>query len=243
MSSALVSARRSLVLAALVNTIAFSAVPAHARDDKTSHWGGSVSFAPQWKAHEKLQESLWAEGEGSIEGSEFTVGVVRGSTGGGEWGVSFVRKPVKNGTTITRLTEDSDSQFLVRQTHLLVFQKVYLEGVEFHSFIPFVTLKNRVQIGINLGGGIARTRGRIQETFDTLTQFRLQNGQVVTNTNTSSNTFPAGEIVTKYQPLGKVEGQAAFILAPSVKVKVGGGLNMPSAASFRVGLVFLIGAK
>ncbi len=46
-----------------------------------------------------------------------------------------------------------------------------------------------------------------------------------------------------YQPLGKVEGQAAFILAPSVKVKVGGGFNMPSAACFRVGVVFLIGAK
>ena len=45
------------------------------------------------------------------------------------------------------------------------------------------------------------------------------------------------------QPLGKVEGQAAFILAPSVKVKVGGGFNMPSAVCFRVGVVFLIGAK
>jgi hypothetical protein len=37
--------------------------------------------------------------------------------------------------------------------------------------------------------------------------------------------------------------QAAFILAPSVKVKIGGGFNMPSAACFRVGVVFLIGAR
>ena len=245
-STALVSLRRTLRSGAAVScvlVIALGAVPAHAQTTRTSHWGASVSFTPQWKAHGELQELLWAEGDGTIEGSEFTVGIVRGSTTGGEWGVSFVRKPVKDGVTITRITEDSDSQFSVRQTHRLVFQDVYLQGVEFHGFIPFATIRNRVQIGLNLAGGIARTRGTIEETFETISQFRLPNGDVITNANTSSNAFPADEIVYKYQPLGKVEGQVAFILAPFLKVKVGGGFNMPSAACFRMGAVFLIGAK
>jgi hypothetical protein len=125
----------------------------------------------------------------------------------------------------------------------VVFQNVYLQGVEFHSFIPFATIKDRVQIGLNLAGGIARTRGEIEETFENVSRFTLPNGQVITNTDTSSGVFPADEIIYKYQPLGKVEAQAAFILAPSFKLKVGGGFNMPSAAAFRVGAVFLIGAK
>lgn len=235
--------RTARYAAVAILTITSSAGLAQAQEDRKSHWGASVSFTPQWKAHEKLQELLWAEGDGTLEGSEFTVGLVRGSTRGGDWGVSFVRKPVKNGTTITRFTEESDAQFLVRQTHRIVFQDTYLQGVEFHAFIPFATIKNRVQIGLNLAGGIATTKGTVEETFDMFSQFRLPNGEVFTNTDTSSNTFPASEVVYEYQPLGKVEAQAAFILAPSVKLKVGGGFNMPSAASFRVGLVFLFGAS
>jgi hypothetical protein len=231
--------------AALSCALAFAAGvgTAHAQNTTASHWGASVSFTPQWKAHGELQELLWAEGDGRIEGSEFTVGIVRGSTTGGEWGVSFVRKPVKDGVTITRITEDSDSQFSVHQTQRLVFQDVYLQGVEFHSFIPFATIKNRVQIGINLAGGIARTRGSIEETFEMISEFHLPNGDVITNADSSSNVFPADVIVYKYQPLGKVEAQAAFIVAPFLKIKAGAGFNMPSAVCFRMGAVLLIGAR
>ena len=235
---------RSMSVAFSVSTLfGLGAVPAEAQDNKTSHWGASVSFTPLWTAHDKLQELLWVEGENTLEGSEFTVGVVRGSTGGGDWGVSFVRKPVKDGITITNLSESSDADSVFRVTQRLVFQDVYLQGVEFHGFIPFATIKNRVQLGLNLAGGIAKTRGTIEETFETFSQFRLSNGQVITNSDTSTNTFPADEIVYEYQPLGKVEAQAAFILAPAVKVKASGGFNMPSAFCFRVGVVFLFGAK
>ena len=230
------------VTACAVSALALGVMPAQAQDNK-SHWGASVSFTPQWKAHDKLQELLWAEGDGTIEGSEFTVGIVRGSTRGGEWGVSFVRKPVKDGTTITSISEDGDDQFFVRSTQRMVFQDTYLQGVEFHAFLPFVTIKNRLQLGITLGGGIAKTRGSVEASFEMFSQFRLPNGEIVTNTDSTSNTFPAAEIVYEYQPLGKVEAQAAFILAPSVKIKVGGGFNMPSAAAFRIGAVFLFGAR
>jgi hypothetical protein len=243
-SAALVCPRRSIAAGAIVCILvaAASVVPAFAQNN-TSHWGASVSFTPQWKAHDKLQELLWAEGDPALEGSEFTVGIVRGSTRGGDWGVSFVRKPVKDGATITRIDEQSDAQFSGRQTHTLVFQDVYLQGVEFHGFIPFATIKDRVQIGVNLAGGIAKTRGTIEETFETFSQFRLPNGEVITNQDTSTNTFPAKEIIYEYQPLGKVEAQAAFILAPSFKLKVGGGFNMPSDVCFRVGATVLIGAR
>jgi hypothetical protein len=229
------------VLPCLIVVALLAAAPASAQD--TSHWGASVSFTPLWKAHDKLQETLWAEGEGTLEGSEFTVGFVRGSTRGGDWGVSYVRKPVKDGTTIVDVFESIDDFAQSRTTRTLVFRDVYLQGVEFHGFIPFVTIKDRVQIGLNLAGGIATVKGTIDETIENFVQFRLPNGQVTTNAFTSFDSSPAKEQVNEYQPLGKVEGQAAFILAPWMKLKVGAGFNMPSAVAFRVGATFLIGAK
>jgi hypothetical protein len=231
------------VLPSFVVAAVLSAAPAYAQGGNASHWGASVSFTPLWKAHDQLQELLWAEGEGTLEGSEFTVGLVRGSTRGGDWGVSFVRKPIKDGTTITEVTEDTTENSRSVSTYRLVFHDVYLQGVEFHGFIPFATIKDRVQIGLNLSGGIAAVRGEIEEAFEFFSEFRLPNGQVITNSDSSVTTSPAKDVIYEYQPLGKVEGQVALIVAPWLKVKAGGGFNMPSAVAFRVGATFLIGAK
>src|SRR5215217_3475005 len=124
-----------------------------AQPTKDSHWGVSASFSPQWTSSEKFQELLLMEGD-QLAGKEFTVGVVRGSTLGGEWGVSFVRKTFDD-MTITDTQQDCFGTDCFSSTTTTTLRSVYFKGVEFHAAIPFVTIKQRVQLGIVAGGGIA----------------------------------------------------------------------------------------
>ena len=50
-------------------------------------------------------------------------------------------------------------------------------------------------------------------------------------------------MIYPYVALIKVEVQGAIIVTPQFKIKLAGGMNAPSAAAFRVGFVYLIGAK
>lgn len=217
--------------------------PALAQGNHPSHWGASVSFTPHWEAYDTFQELLYDDGQGTIEGSEFTVGVVRGSARGGEWGVSYVRKPITDGTTLTDGSESSTNGFTSSFTSSLVFRDVYLQGVEFHRFMPFGTIKNRVQIGLNIAGGIAFVEGTIEETSESFSQFPRPNGTVQTETRRDTYVVDADEIIYKYQPLFKLEGQVAVIVAPALKLKVGAGVNLPSVFAFRVGAVVLFGGR
>jgi hypothetical protein len=220
-----------------------------------SHWGVSASVTPSWKASEgTIKESLLNfEGEGTVEGTEFTIGFVRGSTRGGDWGVSFVRKPFKDGSGTTLVEDD------FRQTRTT--QDVFLQGVEFHWAKPFVTFADRVQIGVNIAGGIAQPKGDILETqsvpfeippgvpgsfaqqiCQSYTEMGitcvLSGGQLVT-----TELRPAKDVMYSAVPLVKLEATAAVILAPGLKVRFSGGLNMPSNAAFRIAAVYLIGAR
>src|SRR5262245_39195147 len=62
--------------------------------NERSYWGASVSGTPAWDTAQQVKDLLGDEGD-VIEwkGKEFTIGFVRGSTLGGDLGVSYVRKP------------------------------------------------------------------------------------------------------------------------------------------------------
>ena len=68
---------RHLILLSLFITFARPA-GALAQGDR-SYWGVGVSFVPAWTSTPRMQELL-IEGEGTLEGSEFSVGMVRGRT-------------------------------------------------------------------------------------------------------------------------------------------------------------------
>lgn len=237
---------RRVARALVATVILLASMPsiAMAQLSKDGHWGVAASFNPTWTSHDKFREFLYGlDGDWDLEGSEFSIGLVRGSMGGGEWGVSFVRKPFKNGPPLVEVDSETScfqnfcSGFTSTDTQTM--QDVYMRGVEFHSFIPFVTMANRVQIGVNVGGGIAFPEGTFVETRDfvsTVTGFPPQ-------TDSFTEVRPADEVMYKYVPLAKAEVQGAVIVAPGLKVKVSGGLNMPSAFTFRIGVVYLIGAN
>ena len=85
-----------------------------------------------------------------VKGPEFRVGVIRGTTLGGEWGVSLIHKRLSKESTIE--IEGSNDLLTV------IADDAELIGVEVHRFFPFARA-GRVQIGVNLGGGIAQLRG------------------------------------------------------------------------------------
>lgn len=240
--------RRAVVLAACLLAI-LPASPAFAQDGKTKHWGVSFSYTPSWKGADFWQDMLLVENaDPPFEGNEFTIGFVRGATLGGDWGVSYVRKAIKDGFSTTSTETISGSipggTYTNQSTDVLVFQKVYYDGIEVHFFIPFVNIKNRVQIGINAGGGLGWTKGNIQETSDSVYTFTPTTGPPQAPQISHQVTEgPATDVILAYQPLGKVEGQVAFIAAPGLKIKASVGMNIPSNVAFRIGAVFLFGAK
>jgi hypothetical protein len=91
-------------LAAIVRGLAIGAVlfafpqfaSAQSDNERQARWGVGFSFTPTWEITDQLTNLFdLDEGESlSLTGTELTIGVVRGSTRGGDWGVSFVRKPI-----------------------------------------------------------------------------------------------------------------------------------------------------
>jgi len=217
--------------------------PAFAQEQKPKYWGVEFSYTPTWKADRTMQDMLYIEGDPLLEGTEFTFGVARGSALGGNWGVSYVRKSINDGSTVTFSEQQSGPNFAFSSTETSVMQKVFLQGVEVYTFIPFVNIKNRVQIGVNVGGGIASVKGTIHQTRDTSNTFIPSVGPPQTTFEHEEETLPASEVILSLQPLGRVEAMAAFIIVPGLKAKISAGFNMPSAIAFRIGAVYLIGAK
>jgi hypothetical protein len=235
---------RILAVTVLISTFA---PPVARAQERTSHWGVGVSVTPTWELHDRVKELLFdEEEEATIEGSEFTIGFVRGSTLGGDWGVSFVHKPWKDGSGTIETGQDcfNQAQTICRPSLTsTVTDDVVLNGVQVHWFIAFATIKERVQIGLNVAGGIGSISGNVIETRDFFipTGFNQQ-GPTGFRQIHEVETFPAKDELLPYFPIGKVEAEGAVIVVPGLKIKVAGGLNFP-AVSFRVGAVYLFGAQ
>ena len=204
----------------------------------TSHWGITASFSPTAEANDNYRDLVYDfGGSGSVKSSEFTIGFVRGSTRGGDWGVSFVRKPLKDGSQVTESETDcfqpnSCNTF----TYTKTMRNVVMTGVEFHWAPTFVTIADRLQIGINIGGGIASASGDVEEVF--ANDFTDPNFSDSVETDLT----PAKEYLFKPQPLGKVEAQGSIIVTPAFKIRVAGGFNSPGYG-VRFAAVYLIGAR
>ena len=198
--------------------------PAAAQIDDTS-WGITAGFSPRWSIPGTLLADLFEANRLDVKGPEFRVGVIRGTTLGGEWGISLIHKRLSKESTIE--VEGSDSVITV------VTDDAELLGVEVHRFFPFVTAGNRAQVGINLGGGIAQLRGFVTGTYVSTTDanFILP--------------FPEAFAVAgreiDYLPLGRAEIAAAALVGERLKIRVSGGFNMPGFQVVSVSFSYLLG--
>jgi len=212
--------------AALLFFACLSLVPAqaNAQIDDTS-WGITAGFSPQWSMPGTMLAKLFDATTLDVKGPEFRLGVIRGTTLGGEWGISLIHKRLSKESTLA--IEGS------RDVLIVVANDAELLGVEVHRFFPFARAGERVQVGINLGGGIAQLRGFVTGTYrgTTTTDFTLP--------------FPDAFLVTgreiDWLPLGRAELAVAALAGERLKVRVSGGFNMPGFQVVSVSFSYLLG--
>ena len=95
-------------------------------------------------------------------------------------------------------------------------------GVKYERFTPFVTIRDRVQIGITYGAGIGSLSGTvIEQRFEAFDPDTGEPTETIIERDIKE--FYALDFV----PFGSVEAAVAFVLAPGLKARVTGGFNYP----------------
>ena len=214
--------RRAIRLFAAVMTLTVPTL-AHAQIDDTS-WGITGGVSPRWSMPGTLLADLFDATTLDVKGPEFRIGVIRGTTNGGEWGVSLIHK---------RLSKQSSLE-IEGSTNVLtvIADDAELIGVEVNRFFPFAR-RGRVQIGANVGGGIAQLRGFVTgvQLGNTATSFTLP--------------FPQAFVVAgreiDWLPVGRAEIGAATLIGERLKVRVSGGFNMPGFQVASLSFSYLLG--
>lgn len=204
--------------------LALAPSPAFAQLDETS-WGLAVGFAPVWRVPDQLAEVFDAS-ELDLKGREFRVGLVRGTTLGGEWGMSLVHKRFSDRSKVA-LRQSNDVVTVVTDDAELL-------GVEVHRFFSFVRA-GRAQIGVNLGGGLAQMRGFVTGSVDP------GDGTAIRAPIGFSELFTLAGRDIDILPLARAELAVAAMIGDRTKVRVGSGFNMPGIQIVSVSLSVLMG--
>jgi hypothetical protein len=210
-----------------------------------SLFGVTVSFALPSDFREDFKLLLNDAEKVDIRSQDFEVGfVVRGRQLGGDWGVSYIQKNYEEGSSFNDLIEDCSQGPCFKYGTEVFFRNTRFRGVSFYKFAPFVTIRNRAQIGITAGGGVAVVDGIAeQHDYSTSPVFTPPNNFTNVQTETVTNVEAKEVFFNDPMPIWKVELTGAIIVAPGLKVKVGGGLNFTNYMAMSLGAVYLFGAR
>lgn len=186
-----------------------------------SRWGLQATFVPSWSVPDAAKDLFDAETL-TVEGGEFRIGVVRGRTLGGDWGISYVQKWLDDGSF-------ADSESFTRTT-----SGVVVRGIALDKFAPFGTIKERVQIGLVFGIGVGQASGTVTE---------LDKDTATTEEIEAKHFFsPVGQDLPVV-PLARLELAVAAIVMPGLKLRASGGINYPGVATVALGAVYLFGDR
>jgi hypothetical protein len=123
-----------------------------------SHWGVRASFAPRWSTPDSWGRLLFnvdSNQSPTMEGTDWSIGVVRARPLGFEFGISMTRKTIDQDYIIPDEYSSgfNNEQFVVAVTNTGL-ENVEITGVESHVVIPAARIGERVLIGALLGGGV-----------------------------------------------------------------------------------------
>jgi hypothetical protein len=211
-----------------------------------SHWGVAVSVTPKWTVPSSFKMIFDAEAV-DLESTDFSIGIARGQDQRGDWSVSYLRKSFKEGTSTSSISTECDvfsnGCFMFGDSRIV--RSVKLTGLEALKFIPFATIKRRVQIGLTVGGGFGKLDGIIEhhefsaEPVPPFLPGRFNGRQTETvTTEDAKELFPL-----EWVPLAKVEIAVGVIVAPGLKIRAAAGLDFPGQNMFSLTAVYLIGSN
>jgi hypothetical protein len=224
--------------------VLLGAAPAFAQD---SSWGVAGTLVPKWNVPEEnaLSTVLFDAERVDVNGSEFRIGFVRGRMLSGDWGVSYVRRRIDDGSTIVSESFSDPELPGLTLGETLTTRGIQIDGLEVHKFTPFGTIKRRVQIGLLFGGGIGFTKGVIEsrQVFPDFVQvgnsFVVVPREVLETRDAEELIYPGNGLV----PLGRLEVAVAGLVAPGLKVRASGGLAFPGVQTFSITGLYLFGGR
>jgi hypothetical protein len=225
--------------------------PSPGAGDEISRWGLDVSVTPRWTIPSFVINKLAGSGGGaSISGSQWSVGFVRGRSTSGDWGVSFVHEPVKdgssgyNGDTTCGFSNGPLPGGCFDTSGSAITQSVAISGVEIRKFIPFHLIDRRVQVGVEIAAGVGKLSGTLQKTNNNVTSvgFNSAVGLPIGSASTTVTTESVTAELPATVPLMHFGFVAAVLLHPAVKVRWEVGYLLPGASFARISATYLIGA-
>lgn len=210
----------------LTVTVTFAALYLSGQDalaqPRRTYWGVEGSFTPKYRVPDWQKVAFDADSV-DLSGLEFRVGFVRGRILGGDWGISFVQRSLKDATAAVVhsagdvSTTDGNS----------------MRGVEIHRYTPFGTIKDRVQIGTTFGIGAAWLQGTIIRSVAGSPAEQLPAKELLRIDDT---TIPV-------MPLARLELAAAVIVTPNLKVRASGGLAFPGQHTVSITAIYLFAPR
>jgi hypothetical protein len=219
-------------------------------NSKASHWGVVFSATPSWDVPNSIIAKIAGDGGATIVGTQFAIGIVHGRAMSGDWGVTFVHESVKDGSN--GFSNDTSCGFTngplpggcFNTGGGAVTQGVKMNGVQVHKFFSFGVIKQRVQLGLELAGGIAKLSGTLQKTSSDITNV-VMNPKTGQRTGLLTTTVTTEDITAELPskvPLGHFAFVAAVILHPALKVRWEAGMLMPGQSFSTLVVTFLFGA-
>jgi hypothetical protein len=102
--------------------------------------------------------------------------------------------------------------------------------------VSFGTVADHVQFGLTIAGGVGELDGTLIQRTVALPGLT----QTITTVDAEELFAPGG---TRWPvvPLGRLTFNVAGVLTNSLKVRAGGGFNMPGYEIFDIGVVYLFG--
>jgi hypothetical protein len=232
-------------LVALTSTVS----TASAQDDR-SHWGVIAQYTPEWNVADGIFEDLFEAKPNTLTGSEFQIGIARGRMQSGDWGVSFVRRKVNAGSTLGGREQQCEVGTGVQGC--FIFGEFYtynddvtLTGFEVHKYVPFITVKRRVQVGVNFSGGFGAYSGTATKVeYSSEYRFIPPNTNRIVELPPVTSTVDAKTLfVMERVPMGKLELAVAGIIGKGLKVRAGYGMDFPGYPVFSFAGIYLFGSE